>query len=79
MNKYLALNKFKPDRSAIQGHCGLQLFSKLIKFHRKCTLFMYRKSPPFIVLLGVLTDKDISSAGNNAEVRMELTRSYLFW
>ena len=40
---------------------------------------MYRKSPSVIVLLVVLVDKDISSAGNNAEVRTELTRSYLFW
>ena len=79
-NEYIfSIKEFKPDHSAIQRHCGLRLFSKLIKLYRMCTLFMYCKSRSFIVLLVILTDKEIPSAGNNAKVRTELTCSYVCW
>ena len=79
-NEYIfSIKEFNPDHSAIQRHCGLRLFSKLIKLYRMCTLFMYCKSRSFIVLLVILTDKEIPGAGNNAKVRTELTCSYVCW
>ena len=77
-NEYIfSIKEFKPDHSAIKRHCGLRLFSKLIKLYRICTLFMYCKSRSFIVLLVILTNKEIPGAGNNAKVRTELTCSYV--